>query len=130
METALEVLLEDGVIDEVLGRLKSGKEANISLVHGAIRLTGWAKRLAGRAEGSFAPYHLVFTDAAAQRALFDRLGEPLQLQYWELSETGWPYRRNGAVRNAIALAAIGASKVPVLGSMLGDRFRALFKRAG
>ena len=32
METALEVLLEDGVIDEVLGRLKSGKEANISLV--------------------------------------------------------------------------------------------------
>ena len=32
MENALEVLLEDGVIDEVLGRLKSGKEANISLV--------------------------------------------------------------------------------------------------
>jgi RIO kinase 1 len=32
VENALEVLLEDGVIDEVLGRLKSGKEANISLV--------------------------------------------------------------------------------------------------
>src|SRR6185503_18240104 len=28
----LDVLLSDGVIDEVLGRLKSGKEANISLV--------------------------------------------------------------------------------------------------
>jgi RIO kinase 1 len=28
----LDVLLDDGVIDEVLGRLKSGKEANISLV--------------------------------------------------------------------------------------------------
>src|SRR6185436_12143710 len=32
MTDPLEVLLSDGVIDEVLGRLKSGKEANISLV--------------------------------------------------------------------------------------------------
>ena len=32
MTDQLEVLLADGVIDEVLGRLKSGKEANISLV--------------------------------------------------------------------------------------------------
>src|SRR4051812_11371094 len=32
MTDKLDVLLDDGVIDEVLGRLKSGKEANISLV--------------------------------------------------------------------------------------------------
>jgi RIO kinase 1 len=32
MTDMLDVLLADGVIDEVLGRLKSGKEANISLV--------------------------------------------------------------------------------------------------
>ena len=32
MEDQLELLIADGVIDEVLGRLKSGKEANISLV--------------------------------------------------------------------------------------------------
>jgi RIO kinase 1 len=32
MTDQLDVLLADGVIDEVLGRLKSGKEANISLV--------------------------------------------------------------------------------------------------
>jgi RIO kinase 1 len=32
MPDPLDVLLADGVIDEVLGRLKSGKEANISLV--------------------------------------------------------------------------------------------------
>src|SRR5215207_7886821 len=32
MTTELESLIADGVIDEVLGRLKSGKEANISLV--------------------------------------------------------------------------------------------------
>jgi RIO kinase 1 len=32
MSAPLEVLLADGVIDEVLGRLKSGKEADISLV--------------------------------------------------------------------------------------------------
>jgi RIO kinase 1 len=32
MSDPLEMLLADGVIDEVLGRLKSGKEANVSLV--------------------------------------------------------------------------------------------------
>lgn len=32
MDDKLELLVADGVIDEVLGRLKSGKEANISLV--------------------------------------------------------------------------------------------------
>ena len=32
MDDQLELLIADGVIDEVLGRLKSGKEANISLV--------------------------------------------------------------------------------------------------
>src|SRR5258706_14639368 len=32
MTDRLDALLADGVIDEVLGRLKSGKEANISLV--------------------------------------------------------------------------------------------------
>ena len=32
MSSPLDVLLADGVIDEVLGRLKSGKEADISLV--------------------------------------------------------------------------------------------------
>jgi len=31
MSDELEILLADGVIDEILGRLKSGKEANISL---------------------------------------------------------------------------------------------------
>ena len=35
MTDELEVLIADGVIDEVLGRLKSGKEANISLVRRA-----------------------------------------------------------------------------------------------
>lgn len=36
MDTALDLLVTDGVVDEVLGRLKSGKEADIFLVrHGA-----------------------------------------------------------------------------------------------
>jgi len=32
MSDGLDVLIADGVIDEVLGRLKSGKEADLSLV--------------------------------------------------------------------------------------------------
>ena len=48
----LELLLADGVIDEVLGRLKSGKEANISLVRRGERVLA-AKVYKDRATRSF-----------------------------------------------------------------------------
>jgi RIO kinase 1 len=52
MTDELEVLIADGVIDEILGRLKSGKEANISLVRrGEIVLA--AKVYKDRATRSF-----------------------------------------------------------------------------
>jgi SAM-dependent methyltransferase len=101
-------------------------EANLSPVNQAARLFGWLKHLrAPDAAGEFPPYHLIFTTAAAQRAFFGRLGEPLHEEHWEVFENGWPYRHNGTVRNAIALVAVAASKV-VPGS--GNRFRALFRK--
>jgi SAM-dependent methyltransferase len=105
-------------------------EANASLVHGAVRLFGWVKHLRHpRNVDEFPPYHLLFTSAKAQRAFFLRNNPTLAELAWDVSETGWPYRRNGALRNAIALGAIALSKLPLGPKLqLGNRFRALYRR--
>lgn len=101
-------------------------EANASLVNGAIQLFGHAKRLLRpQFVGEFPPYHLLFTSASAQRAFFRRLGD-LREVHWRVSENGWPYRGNGALRNAIALAAMAAAKLP--GLALGNRFSVLLRK--
>lgn len=102
-------------------------EANRSLVYAAIRINSWVKAQLGRTGGTFAPFHIYFTDAAAQRAFFERLGMPLNQVYWQTFETGWPYRRRDPLRNVIARAAIAASALPGIGAGLGNRFRALFR---
>lgn len=101
-------------------------EANASLVNFAIKLFGHAKRLLRpQFVGEFPPYHLLFTSAAAQRGFFRRL-PGLSEVHWQVSENGWPYRGNGAIRNAIALAAMAAAKLP--GVALGNRFSALLRK--
>ncbi len=102
-------------------------EANRSLVFAAIRFYDWAKAQIGRAEGEFAPFHIYFTDAKAQRAFFDHLGTALEQVSWQTFETGWPYHRRDPVRDMIARAAIAASRIPGIGAGLGNRFRALFR---
>ena len=102
-------------------------EANRSPVHAAARLFGQLKRLRGRGHAAeFPPYHLIFASAATQRRFFKGLAR-LQEVDWSVSETGWPYRRNGALRNAIALASITISRVPLVGSGWGNRFVALYR---
>lgn len=101
-------------------------EANKSLVSGAVLLFGHAKRrLRPGFTGEFPPYHLLFAKAAGQRAFFRRL-PGLHEVHWRVSENGWPYRRNGLARNAIALAAMAAAKLPGLG--LGNRFAVLLRK--
>lgn len=123
LNTALERLRPGGYLSAT-GPL----EANRSLVNGAAAIVGRAKRLyRPHTVAEFPPYHLLFTSAAAQRSLFSRLDTPLQEVVWKVSETGWPYRHNGALRNAVAIIAIGLSKLP--GARLGNRFHALYQKA-
>lgn len=135
----IEHLPDPGVtLNAILGQLAPGGllsaegplEANRSLVYGAAALFGWAKQQRTAAPPEFPPYHLIFTSAQAQRAFFARLDAPLTELYWEVHETGWPYRRNGAVRNAIAQASIAVSRLPLVGRGFGNRFRALYRREG
>lgn len=123
---------------QILASLKPGGlisaegplEANASLVNMAAALTGWSKqRLRPENIAEFPPYHLIFTNADAQRAFFVGLGG-LSEVYWEISEDGWPYLANGGVRAAIAHVSIALSKTPLIGSHFGNRFRALYRKAG
>lgn len=105
-------------------------EVNASLVYACIRINDRIRRALGRRQGDFPPYHLIFTDAAAQRALFNRLGATLTPLEWSVHETGWPYRANGVMRNLLALAAIGISRLPWARGRIGNRFSALFRLGG
>jgi SAM-dependent methyltransferase len=102
-------------------------EDNPSLVLIAARLFARAKRLL-RPERvpEFPPYHLIFASAASQRRFLCSFPE-LSEVHWSIYETGWPYRNNGTMRNAIALAALGTSKLPGLGRVVGNRFAAVYR---
>ena len=125
-------------LNGLLGSLRPGGklfvegaiEANASLVGMAARTFASLKRvLSGAAVSSFPPFDLNFPTGASQRALFRRLKAPLVELEWQIHETGWPYRANGKLRNAIALAAIGASRLPLVGRHLGNRFSAVLQLA-
>ncbi|HEY6039102.1 MAG TPA: RIO1 family regulatory kinase/ATPase [Kofleriaceae bacterium] len=98
MSDELDVLLDDGVIDEVLGRLKSGKEADISLVRrGDVVMA--AKVYKDRATRSFknnADYKegRKVRNSRTQRAIDSggRFGRDAAEQAWKSAEADALYR--------------------------------------
>lgn len=102
MSESLDVLLADGVIDEVLGRLKSGKEADISLVRrGDLVLA--AKVYKDRATRSFknnADYKegRKVRNSRTQRAIDrgGRFGRSAEEQAWKSTEADTLYRLVGS----------------------------------
>src|SRR6476646_5508489 len=102
MSDPLEVLLADGVIDEVLGRLKSGKEANISLVRRGERVIA-AKVYKDRATRSFknnADYKegRKVRNSRTQRAIDNggRFGRDAAEQAWKSAEADALYKLVGS----------------------------------
>src|SRR5687768_2175162 len=98
----LDVLLSDGVIDEVLGRLKSGKEANISLVRRGDGVFA-AKVYKDRATRSFknnADYKegRKVRNTRTQRAMDSggRFGRVAAEQAWKSAEADALYRLVGS----------------------------------
>ena len=102
MSDALDLLIADGVIDEVLGRLKSGKEANISLVRRGDRVIA-AKVYKDRATRSFknnADYKegRKVRNSRTQRAIEGggRFGRDAAEQAWKSAEADALYRLVGS----------------------------------
>jgi len=102
MTDKLDVLLADGVIDEVLGRLKSGKEANISLVRRG-ELVIAAKVYKDRATRSFknnADYKegRKVRNSRTQRAIDGggRFGRDAAEQAWKSAEADALYKLVGS----------------------------------
>ncbi|MEA2999798.1 MAG: hypothetical protein QOK17_1631 [Sphingomonadales bacterium] len=114
-------------------------EDNASPVYYASRLFGAAKAALRRPlRGTYPPYHLLRTSAAAQRRFFERrLG--WRVEHFGVFETGWPYLnpgdnllRPGSV-GKLARMAIGgsaralAAAAQPLGLPIGNRFAALVR---
>lgn len=102
MTDQLDVLLADGVIDEVLGRLKSGKEANISLVRRGDHVLA-AKVYKDRATRSFknnADYKegRKVRNSRTQRAIEGggRFGRDAAEQAWKSAEADALYKLVGS----------------------------------
>jgi RIO kinase 1 len=98
----LDVLLADGVIDEVLGRLKSGKEADVSLVRRGDHVFA-AKVYKDRATRSFknnADYKegRKVRNSRTQRAIESggRFGRDAAEQAWKSAEADALYRLTGS----------------------------------
>jgi RIO kinase 1 len=101
MTDQLDVLLADGVIDEVLGRLKSGKEANISLVRRGAEVVA-AKVYKDRSTRSFknnAGYKegRKVRNSRTQRAIDSggRFGRDAAEQAWKSAEADALYKLVG-----------------------------------
>lgn len=102
MTDALDVLLADGIIDEVLGRLKSGKEANVSLVRRGVEVIA-AKVYKDRATRSFknnAGYKegRKVRNSRTQRAIDSggRFGRQADEQAWKSAEADALFKLAGS----------------------------------
>ena len=102
-------------------------EINPSPVYWVSRGFGAIKRLV-RADktGRHPPTHLFRTDSRQQLAFFRRTDPGLELKYWDVYETGWPYGEGSLVKRIIARFAVLLGGREFLGRTLGNRFRAIF----
>jgi 2-polyprenyl-3-methyl-5-hydroxy-6-metoxy-1,4-benzoquinol methylase len=122
-------------INEILLNLNHGGvlfvegplETNPSPVYWAIRVFGWVKHvLRPNFISKDPPHHLFRTNAPQQLKFFsNRITDPLNLKYWRVFETGWPYIDGGTVKGSIAKIAIFFGGKSLFGITFGNRFQAI-----
>jgi 2-polyprenyl-3-methyl-5-hydroxy-6-metoxy-1,4-benzoquinol methylase len=106
-------------------------ENNPSPVLWAAQIFGAIKRVTKPAFiGATAPTHLMRVDAVRQFAFFSRVEPSLAPLHWEVQETGWPYAEGGRLKRVIARAATALGGREMLGTVLGNRFRGIFRLPG
>jgi SAM-dependent methyltransferase len=123
-------------INKILSNLNHGGilfvegpiEANPSLVYWAARVFGWVKHiLRPNFIANDPPYHLFLTNAPQQLNFFlNRVTTSLNLKYWRVHETGWPYVEGNLIKRTIAKIAILFSGKRIINTTFGNRFQAIF----
>jgi len=102
-------------------------EINPSPVYWAAWLFGMVKHLLRpNFIGNGTPTHLFRTGARQQLAFFTRVEANLELQYWRVYETGWPYAEGGLVKRAITGLACGLGGKRLFGMTFGNRFGGIY----
>jgi SAM-dependent methyltransferase len=138
MLKALEPLLAPGGVFFIEGPI----EDNASFVYYAARLFGGVKKLLGKPLlADYPPFHLIRTNAANQRAFFEkRMG--YEVRAFLTVETGFPYFVDGDrllrprsagdfVKTLIGRASVAAaSAARPFGAKLGNRFAAIVRPTG
>lgn len=123
-------------LNDVLKFLKPGGvlfvegpiETNPSLVYWSALLFGSVKRFLNKdSHGLHTPTHLFRTNAEQQLAFFSRTRDDLELLYWDVYETGWPYINGNLFKRFIAKLAIFIAKIFFFKPIIGNRFVAVFK---
>lgn len=117
-------LLKPGGILFVEGPL----EANLSPVYLSARLYGFLKNTFLRnAPGPGIPAHLFITSDFSQKYFFTHNFPSLSLLSWHVSESGWPYKNSGFIKNLIAETAVSIGGRRIGPFVFGNRFQAFFR---
>ena len=75
-------------------------EENYNLVHLVSRFNGFVKKFL-RINNNFIPFHTFRTNHLSQKRFFNRLNN-FKIKKYYTYETGWPYAKNGYLRNFIS----------------------------
>lgn len=103
-------------------------EINPSPVYWAANLFGHIKRIfRPNFIGEGRPTHLFLTAERQQLAFFCAIKPELNLIYWKIYDTGWPYAEGGRIKGVIAKAAIALSGKQIAGKTFGNRFIGIFR---
>lgn len=103
-------------------------EINPSPVYWVASVVGAAKKgIKGALGATMAPTHLLRVAADQQLLFFSRVDPRLSRLHWDVHETGWPYASGGAIKRAIAGAALLLGGKTIFGTTFGNRFRVLFR---
>jgi 2-polyprenyl-3-methyl-5-hydroxy-6-metoxy-1,4-benzoquinol methylase len=102
-------------------------EINPSPVFWVANIFGMVKRIL---KPNFMPHdpptHLFRTGANSQKAFFMRLDNKLNIRYWQVFETGWPYLGSGGwIKRRVAALAVFMSGRQFFGFSFGNRFTAI-----
>ena len=125
------------VLNNLLLKLKSGGilfvegplESNPSFVYWSSKIFGMLKKyFTNKTIYEFPPTHLYRVSAAQQLSYFKNLDCDLELLYFRIYETGWPYYANGFLKNIIARIAIVFGGHNLFGFTFGNRIQCVLKK--